>query len=165
MLAVAALGFLSPASAYAKRKAPTPVAPVVWQGVEYRAPLDVEHMGRVQAFDLPSGRKLWETTVYHVWIDPLLEEDVQWVFVKRLQMQNGKLMVTNEHGKTYVLDPKTGQVDGLLRVWVPWFLAGSLLLAAGFFAWVWKGQQFPASKGTQHTEFNYEIDQRHEKGN
>ena len=50
-MTIAALSLLWPAPAYAKRKAPTPVPAVVWQGVEYRAPLDVEHMGRVQAFD------------------------------------------------------------------------------------------------------------------
>ena len=76
-MTIAAFSFLWPGSAYAKRKAPAPVPPVVWQGLEYRAQLDVAHMGGVQAFELASGRKLWETKIYHVWINPLLEEDVR----------------------------------------------------------------------------------------
>lgn len=149
IVTIAALSLLWPAPAFAKRKAPTPVPPVVWNGVEYRAPLDVEHMGRVQAFEVQSGRKLWETKVYHVWFNPLLEADVQWVFIKRLQVQNAKLLVTNESGKTYRLDPKTGKVEDLVRVWFPWLLAGCLLVVAAFFVWVWKGrsQQYAAPDG------------------
>src|SRR2546426_10024285 len=90
LISLAAATLLWPASASAKRRAPNPVPPVVWQGVEYRAPLDVEHMGYAQAFELPSGRKLWETKVYHVWIVPTLEEDNQWVFISGMQIQGGK---------------------------------------------------------------------------
>src|SRR5258706_10499635 len=98
------------AVAFAKRKAPSPVPPVVWQGVEYRAPLGVEHMGHVQAFELSSHRELWETKVYHVWTVPLLEEDNQWIFVSGMRVQNGKLLVSNEAGKSYRLDLRTGRI-------------------------------------------------------
>lgn len=136
LIPIVALYLLWPAPAHAKRKAPTPVPPVVWQGVEFRAPLDLEHMGRVQSFDVLSGRKLWESKVYRVWINPLLEEDVQWVFVKRLQVENAKLLVTNEHGKTYRVDPKTGQIADLVPAWFPWVFGGSVLVVAAFFVWI-----------------------------
>jgi hypothetical protein len=132
ILAVTTL--LWPASALAKRRAPSPVPPVIWEGVEYRAPLDVEHMGYVQAFDVTSGRKLWETKVYHVWIIPMLEEDVQWVFVSAMQVQDGKLLVRNENGKSFRLDLKTGQVAGAMYYWLAWFAAGGLLLVMVFLA-------------------------------
>jgi len=93
-------------------------------------------MGHVQAFDLSSGRKLWETKVYHVWIMPLLEEDVQWVFISGMQIQGGKLLVRNEQGKSFKLDPKTGRVEGAMRYWVPWFIAGTFLLGLVFLAWI-----------------------------
>src|SRR5580692_11483923 len=111
LIAHAAVTLFWSDSAFAKRSAPKPVPPVVWQGVEYRAPLDVEHMGHVQAFELSSGRKLWETKVYKVWIVPLLEEDVQWVFVSAMQVQDGKLLVKNERGKSFRLDLKTGRIE------------------------------------------------------
>lgn len=135
-MTIAALSLLSPSSAYAKRKTPAPVPPVVWQGLEYRAPLDLEQMGRVQAFDVSSGRQVWETRVYQVWIIPLLEEDVQWVFVSALQVLDGKLLVRNEDGKIYRLDLKTGRVDGFLRSWFLWFLAGCLPVSATIFIWI-----------------------------
>ncbi len=135
LISLVAATLLRPASAFAKRPAPSRVPPVVWQGVEYRAPLDVEHMGYVQAFELPSGRKLWETKVYQVWIVPTIEEDNQWVFISGMQIQGGKLFVRNEIGKRFRLDLKTGRVEGAVRYWAPWFVAGALLLALAFFAW------------------------------
>jgi hypothetical protein len=115
--------------------------------VEYRAPLDAEHIGYVQAFELPSHRKLWETKVYHVWIIPLLEEDVQWVFISGMQVQDGQLLVRNENGRTYRLDLKTGHVEGAVRYWLPLFSAGGLLVAVALFAWMRKrqGQQGAAA--------------------
>jgi hypothetical protein len=136
LIALAAATLLWPASALAKRRAPNPVSSVVWQGVEYRAPLDVEHMGYVQAFELSSGQKLWETKVYHVWIMPLLEEDVQWVFVSAIEVQGGKLLVRNENGKSFRLDLKTGRIEGVMRYWVPWLVAVGLLLVLAFLAWI-----------------------------
>ena len=141
----AAVTLLWPAMAFAKRKAPSPVPPVIWQGVEYRAPLDVDHMGHVQAFELPSHRKLWETKVYYVWTLPLLEEDNQWVFVSGMRIQNGKLLVSSEAGRNYRLDLRTGRIVGAMRYWLPWFLAGVLLMVLAFFAWVRTGNRQPSA--------------------
>ena len=132
LMALATATLVCPASAFAKRRDPSPVPSIVWQGVEYRAPLDVAHMGHVQAFELTSGRKLWETRVYHVWIMPSLEEDVQWVFISAMQVQDGKLLVKNENGKSFRLDLKTGRIEGAMRYWAPWFMAGGLLLVLVF---------------------------------
>lgn len=79
---------------------------------------------------------LWETKVYHVWIVPLAEEDVQWVFISAMQMQNGNLIVRNERGKSFKLDPKTGRVEGAMPVWLPWGAVGGLFVLLSFFAWV-----------------------------
>ena len=125
---------LWPASALGKRGAPKPVPSVVWQGIEYRAPLDVEYMGYVQAFEVASGRKLWETKVYHVLIIPVLEEDVQWVFISGMQLQDGKLLVRNENGKSFRLDLTTGRVDGAMRYRASWFVVAAMLLCLAFLA-------------------------------
>jgi outer membrane protein assembly factor BamB len=74
-------------------------------------------MGYVQAFDIQTGRKLWETKVYHVWIMPLAEEDCQWIFISNMQVQDGKLVVKNEAGKTYHLNLQTGRVEGRALFW------------------------------------------------
>ncbi|PWU18398.1 MAG: hypothetical protein C5B50_09425 [Verrucomicrobia bacterium] len=128
---------LFPTAAFAKRAAPHPVPPVIWHGIEYRAPLD--HMGHVQAFDQASGRLLWDSTVYHVLIVPWCEEDVQWVFVSSMQIQDGKLLVRNEKGESFELDLKTGRVAGQ----IPWFALaiGALVAVVAFIVWIRKGQR------------------------
>jgi hypothetical protein len=135
LIALATVFLFWPATGYAKRKAPKPVPPIVWQGVEYRAPLDAEDVGIIQAFDLASGRRLWETKVYHVWIIPGMEPDVQWVFISGMQIQDGKLLVENERGKTFLLNLKTGRVEGILRFRTLWFLLASSAGLLIFFTW------------------------------
>jgi outer membrane protein assembly factor BamB len=149
LVVLAAMTLLWPTSAFAKRRAPSPVPPVVWQGVEYRAPLGVEQMGHVQAVELSSGRKLWETKVYHAWIIPmhLEEEDVQWVFISSMKVEGDKLLVGNENGKSFRLDLKTGRVEGAMGYWGLWILAGGFLFALAFRVW------FRASRGQRETRF------------
>lgn len=133
-------------SVYAKRAAPKPVPPVIWQGVEYRAPLG--EIGVVQAFDLASGRKLWKTTVYHVVINPLVEEDVQWVLISEMRIQEEKLVITNERGRKYRLDLKTGRVEGAMLYWVAVFLV-AVVLPFGVFV-VWRRAEFRRLKPTSY---------------
>jgi hypothetical protein len=92
--------------ASAKRSAPPPVAPLLYQGVKFTAPPDTQ-AGKIEARDLATGKKVWEKTVYLQHINPTLEEDVQWVFITSLQVKAGKLLVVTETGKKYTLDIPT----------------------------------------------------------
>ncbi len=132
-----------PFSASAKRPAPKPVPPVVFQGVEYRAPLSVARMGHVEAVEVATGKKLWDTMVYQVWRNPLAEEDNQWVFITSLLIRDRKLLVSNENGTRFRIDLKTGHVEGAIRYWLPWFCLGAVLLVAGLLFWkrLWDAQR------------------------
>jgi hypothetical protein len=96
--------------ASAKRIAPVQVAPVVYEGVRYVAPNDDGRRGYIEAWHVGTNKKLWELTIFANPIDPTLEEDVQWVFIKALNIQDGRLMVTSESGKTYQIDVNTKAV-------------------------------------------------------
>ena len=48
--------------------------------------------------------------VYEVPIDPKLEADVQHVFIQSLTHESGVLIVTNERGASFTLDPATRKV-------------------------------------------------------
>ena len=101
---------LMPHSASAKRSAPAKVESVIHEGVRYVAPNDDGRRGYIQAWDVQTNKKLWELTLFINRIDPKLEQDVQWVFVKSLSIRDGMLMVTSERGKTYQVDLKTKTV-------------------------------------------------------
>jgi hypothetical protein len=55
----------------------------------------------------PDQQKALGLTVFTTPIDPKLEEDVQWVFIKSLSLRDGTLGITSERGKTYQIDLKT----------------------------------------------------------
>jgi hypothetical protein len=94
-------------SASAKRTAPTEVQPVIHEGMRYVAPNDDGRRGYIEAWNVATNKKLWELTLFTNRIDPNLEEDVQWVFIKELRIQDGRLIVTSERGTTYQVDVNT----------------------------------------------------------
>ena len=93
--------------ASAKRIAPAKVDPVIYKDVRYVAPNDDGRRGYIEAWNVGTNKKLWELTLFTNRIDPNIEEDVQWVFIKALNIQDGRLMVTSERGKTYQVDVNT----------------------------------------------------------
>src|SRR3954451_3736080 len=93
--------------ASAKRVAPEKVDPVVYNGVRYVAPNDEGRHAYIEAWDVGTNKKLWELTIFTNAINPNLEKDVQWVFITALNIHDGRLIVTSENGKTYLVDINT----------------------------------------------------------
>src|SRR5258708_10721788 len=106
-LAVILLLTLLPHLASAKRLSPVEVDPVIYEGIRYVAPNDDGRRGYIEAWNVGTNKKLWELTLFTNRIDPNIEEDVQWVFIKVLNIRDGRLMVTSECGKTYQVDVNT----------------------------------------------------------
>ena len=93
---------------------PSPaVPPVTSDGVRYEqvrngltAGFD-QMGGYLAAYDAASGKALWTLKVYDNKRDPELEGDVQDVFFKSMTAQpDGTLLIENERGKRFVVDPK-----------------------------------------------------------
>ena len=93
--------------ASAKRLAPVKVHPVIYQGIRYVAPNDDGRRGYIEAWNVGTNKRLWEVTLFTNRIDPNLEEDVQWVFIKALNIHDGRFTVTSESGQTYQVDLNT----------------------------------------------------------
>jgi hypothetical protein len=105
-----AVALLVPSFVLAKRLAPAKVEPVIHHRVRYIAPNDDGRRGYIEAQDVQTNKKLWDLTIFTNRIDPTLEEDVQWVFIKELNMRDGALVVTSERDKIYRVDLKTKTV-------------------------------------------------------
>ena len=110
---VSAFLALLASTALAKRAAPNNVTPVVINGIEYRAPLEIEKIGVVQAWDLTQRKLLWEKKIYSSRANPLLEQDIQWVFITELQTRGGLIFVTNERGERFSLNSESKVVTKL----------------------------------------------------
>jgi hypothetical protein len=116
VLIFVAVALLPPSLALAKRVAPEKVEPVIHQGVRYVAPNDDGRRAYIKAWDVQTNKKLWDLTVFVNQIDPKLEEDVQWMFIKALTIRDGALIVTSERDKIYRVDLKTKTVTESTRV-------------------------------------------------
>ena len=101
------LELLLPQMASAKRLTPAKVDPIIYEGIRYVAPNDDGRRGYIEAWNVGTNKKLWELTIFTNPIDPNLEKDVQWVFIKAVDVQHGRLIVTSECGKTYYVDINT----------------------------------------------------------
>lgn len=105
--------FLLPTSALAKRRGPPKVEPVEHAGLRFTAPNDDGRRAYIVASDPATGKKAWDLTVFQNQIDPALEEDVQWVFLRRLYVHQRQLIVSAENGKAYKIDPQSRTVTPL----------------------------------------------------
>jgi hypothetical protein len=94
----------------AKRVAPEKVEPVIHRGVRYIAPNDDGRRAYIEARDVRTNKKLWDVTIFTNRIDPAPEEDVQWIFIKALNIRDGALLVTSERNRVYRVDLKTKTV-------------------------------------------------------
>ncbi len=89
--------------ALAKRTPAPVVQPVTVSGIKYVAPNDQGTLGHIQAIDVKTGKKLWDKAIYRVKLQPKLEEDVQWVFIKSMQVKGNRLLIVNEKGQKFTL--------------------------------------------------------------
>lgn len=111
ILFVAAIVLMSlPAIVDAKRTAPVDVTPVKCGDIQFSA--THSRMGCVEARDLKTGHTWWRQ-IYVIAMKPDLEEDVQHVFINALEVKEGKLVIRNEAGGEFRLDPQTMAVEVL----------------------------------------------------
>jgi hypothetical protein len=105
-------------NAFAKRPAPAPVIPVRYRGMIYSAPpftkessgKPLQRGGYIEAHDAKSGKLLWRVRIYKTRYNPLLETDVQDVFITKLFLEDDTLIVADEKNRTFHLDLRTRHV-------------------------------------------------------
>lgn len=74
-------------------------------------------MGVIEATDLKNGKQVWKTKLYEIVYIPHMETDVQWVYIKKLYIQNNQLIAINEDNDKYKIDLKTGKVlSGRMKI-------------------------------------------------
>jgi hypothetical protein len=101
----------------AKRVGPPAVAAVVVGGVRYEAlPWGKkrglgQNGGYLATYDVKTGAELGLIKVYEIKYDSKLEADVQDDFIARLELVDGKLLVTDERGRKYAVDLQNQSVQ------------------------------------------------------
>ena len=107
------LAVFVPGIAHAKRKAPPKVEPVIYEGVRYTAPNDDGRRAYVQAWATTTNKMLWKVTVFRNRIDPMAEEAMPPVYIKKMSISDGKLILVAENDRAYSVNLKTRTVKRL----------------------------------------------------
>ncbi len=116
-LVLAVVFWCAPPAAVVAKRIPAPaVEPVVYLGVRYTVPNDKGTRGYIVASEAVTGKRLWQKTIFRKWICPCVEHDVQWVFIKQMRLEAGRLIVVNERGRIYSLDLTTRKVRKLEHI-------------------------------------------------
>ncbi len=58
-------------------------------------------MGYIEAYASDTGEKIWEKQVYKVDFNPLMEKDVQCIFITSLSVDKDTLAVIDEKGRRF----------------------------------------------------------------
>lgn len=101
----------------AKRVGPPEVEPITIKNIRYEALHWARERGLKQnggyivAYDKDTNKELWILKVYTIEYDPKLERDNQDIFISKMDIQNGKLIVENEAHKKYSVNLDTKEVD------------------------------------------------------
>ena len=96
----------------AKWLLPKPVTPVVAEGVKYSADGDGID-AYVVATDTATGKEIWKVRVFHTYIKPRTEQDVQFVYITRLTLANKALLVRDERARCYEIGLRKHNVKKL----------------------------------------------------
>jgi hypothetical protein len=101
IIIISSLWFLVLPVAWAKRIAAPKVEPVTHDGIQYIAPNDNGRREYIQALDVETGKLLKEIILKRNFIWFWIEEDVQWFYITKMEVQEGHLVVTDEKNRVF----------------------------------------------------------------
>ncbi len=116
---ILAAAVLTGTVAEGKRLAPKEVVPVVADGVQYTVPHFGAFHGRsqnggyVDAKDVKTRRLIWSRMIYRVQYDLNQARDGQDVFITKIKVKRGRLLVKTERAEEFEMDLSSGLVRAL----------------------------------------------------
>lgn len=99
-----------PSGPSASRPPPPHVDPITIDGITYVQWYGSDQDSGVLEARKPDGTVLWNIVVYPVDYNPEVEKDGQEIFFRSMDVVEGKIQITNEMLRTYLVDPKSGAV-------------------------------------------------------
>jgi hypothetical protein len=89
---------------------------VISEGIKYEATYKdgfCFYKAYIEAIDLTTKKVIWKKKIYQILMNPIMEHDVQWVEIKKVELKNGHLIIENEKGKIYQLNLKNQKLKKL----------------------------------------------------
>jgi hypothetical protein len=97
--------------AFGRHPSPGQLLAVTNNAVRYVVPNNKGLRAYVEAWEVQSGRKLWSKTIFrHYYIPPFGTECMYYEYLKSMVLQDDRLILTSDCGRTYSLDLRTRAV-------------------------------------------------------
>jgi hypothetical protein len=65
------------------------------------------HKAYIVACDPTANKMKWKKKIYSTFLNPLVEHDVQFIMIKKVQYENGILVIENENDVKYFMNLET----------------------------------------------------------
>jgi hypothetical protein len=102
---------IAPQISVAKRVGPPLVTPVKIDTLEYRAPMEYGPDKYLEEWDIKSNTLVARYKIYEIRFEPLMEKDVQNVFIKTLEVKDKNIVITNEKNQIYIFNTISKKVS------------------------------------------------------
>ncbi len=106
------LCFLFTSNALAKRASPKEIEPIIQNQIKYTIPRwgEKQNGGYIEAYDSRTNDLLWKLKVYTIKYNKNLENDVQDIFINRIEISNDELIIWNEVNDKFIVNLKTRKI-------------------------------------------------------
>jgi hypothetical protein len=81
--------------------------------IEYKASYEMGNLVQkayIEARNIETEEIIWKKKIYQIMLNPVLEQDVQWIMITDVKEKNGQLIISNEKKDIFSLDLKTLEV-------------------------------------------------------
>ncbi|MDD5432826.1 MAG: hypothetical protein PHO70_07605 [Candidatus Omnitrophica bacterium] len=104
-------------SVFADRPMPKDVSPIIHDEIKYvvshwdTSGNRFQNGGYIEAWDNKTNKLLWVLKIYTIEYDNKIERDVQDIFITKVEVKDGKLIILNEANDEFTLDLKTKEIS------------------------------------------------------
>lgn len=106
--------FISPSPLFAKRANIEYPDKIIIENIEYKASYEMGNLFQkayIEARNIETDKIIWKKEIYQITLNPIMEQDVQWVMIVKVEMKDNKLIISNEKEQKFLLDLETLEVE------------------------------------------------------
>ncbi|MFH1692237.1 MAG: hypothetical protein ABIC68_06730 [Candidatus Omnitrophota bacterium] len=106
--------FVFPSLLFAKRASIEYPNKIIIKNIEYIASYETGNLFQkayIEAKNIETDEIIWKKEIYQIPLNPIMEQDIQWVMITKIEMKDNKLLISNENEQNYLLDLETLEIE------------------------------------------------------
>ncbi len=106
--------FIFPSLLFAKRANIEYPDKIIIKNIEYKASYEMGNLFQkayIEARNIETDKIIWKKEIYQITLNPIMEQDVQWVMIIKVEIKDNKLLISNENEQNFLLDLETLEIE------------------------------------------------------